>query len=170
MLLAMQAEVHGVDLWHYKAPMEELAVHFNKKTSTMLKMGGATIEDAVWYVSDYATRALSEWPYPDSGTRNLPDVLKMAKVASLVYGQRQRQWNEMVVKLKEKILQDRLEKVARERDQDREEEENDGESEGHGKKEANNEESSVLEGDKESNGFLCELGILSKGSLWHCYK
>ncbi|GJJ74678.1 hypothetical protein EMPS_07036 [Entomortierella parvispora] len=167
MLLAMQAEAHGVDLWHYKAPKEELVVHFNKKTSKKLKMGGATIEDAVWFVSDYATRDLSEWPYPDSGTRDLPDVLKMAKIAKLVYGQGNRPWKKMIVKLEEKILQDKLEKEANEADQDEDKDNNVAEDEDEEKKEAKDEEA---DDNEDTNGFLCELGVLSKGSLWHCYK
>ncbi|KAG0054784.1 hypothetical protein BGZ83_010460 [Gryganskiella cystojenkinii] len=174
MLLAMQAEVHGVDLWHYKAPMEEKMVNLNKKTQRFLKMGGATIEDAVWYLSDYAVRDVSEWPYPDSGTRSLSDVLKMARVANLVYGQNQKPWKEMTRKLERKIEEEkRAEEETEEEDTDEGEESKD-EVEGKGK---NDSEDGAEGGEGASNseegelsGFLCELGILSKATLWHCYK
>ncbi|KAF8938034.1 alginate lyase-domain-containing protein [Dissophora ornata] len=133
-LLAMQADSHGVDLWRHMGP--EVVTKVNSRVT--VETGGGTVEDAIRYLSDYAVRDLSEWPYPDSGTRNVRDVLKMAKLASLVYGRDR--WQEQIENLEAKV---------------------DEEVMGEGL---------VEDVEDDSNAFICELGILSKSSLWHCYK
>lgn len=142
MQLAIQAETHGVDLWRYKGPLDKPTVRVNSKVSYQIEVGGATIEDAIRYLAVYAVKDVSEWPYPDSGTRSVSDVLKMAKMAGLVYGQER--WQELIDNLEAKVD----EPVASEGGDDEEKPSSDG----------------------DPNSFICELGILSKGQLWHCYK
>ncbi|KAF9291076.1 hypothetical protein BGZ68_005172 [Mortierella alpina] len=153
-LLAMQAASHDVDLWHYSAQADAEAGGKKPKKEPDFELGG-TIEDAIRYVADYGVRDPSEWPYPDSGARPLTEVLKMARIASLVYGRDR--WQNMIENLTAKI--------------------NEGASGGRKKKSGGDEEGgdgdSSTEGgaaDEDSNVFICELGILSKGRLWHCFK
>ncbi|KAF9583649.1 hypothetical protein BGW38_008945 [Lunasporangiospora selenospora] len=150
MLLAMQADTFGVDLWHHVGPVEEKEIRVNSKKTIPIKVGGGTIEDATKYLSEYAIKDPSEWPYPDSGTRNIRDVLKMARVASLVYGQDR--WQGLIESLEAKL--DEVASGSGEHGEGAE-----GEGKGHNAPD-----------DGDPNGFVCELGILSKGSLWHCYK
>ncbi|KAF9111000.1 hypothetical protein BGX27_005527 [Mortierella sp. AM989] len=149
MLLGIQGQTHNVDLWRYKGPIESSTIRVNAKTSYEATVGGGTIEDAIRYVSEYGVRDLSEWPYPDTGIRNLPAVLKMAKMASVIYGSER--WQEYIENLEAKI------------DEERPEGDNGTETEatGHGEGGADGEE---------LNSFICDLGILSNGTLWHCYK
>ncbi|KAF9359994.1 hypothetical protein BGX26_010831 [Mortierella sp. AD094] len=142
-LLGIQGMTHDVDLWHHKGPIEEGVVRVNAKTSYNARVGGGTIEDAIRYISEYGVRDLSEWPYVDTGTRNLQDVLKMAKMASVIYGSDR--WQEQIENLEAKI------------------DEQIPEGEGTGEAEA-----AAEAGDP--NSFICDLGVLSKGNLWHCYK
>ncbi|KAF9187879.1 hypothetical protein BGZ51_000974 [Haplosporangium sp. Z 767] len=160
-LLAMQAESHGFDLWRYVGPIEQKSIRINSKTSMEIEVGGGTIEDAIKYLADYAVRDRSEWPYPDSGTRNLRDVLKMAKVASLVYGQDR--WQELVANLEAKVD----EATPGEGNAAESLEDNRGITPMAG---ASGAHAAAALDDGEPNGFVCELGILSKGTLWHCYK
>src|SRR5690554_546902 len=51
-LLAMQAESHGLDLWRYMGPIEQGSIRINSKTSIEVEIGGGTIEDAIRYLSD----------------------------------------------------------------------------------------------------------------------
>ncbi|ORZ28999.1 alginate lyase-domain-containing protein [Lobosporangium transversale] len=152
MLLAIQASTYDVDLWHHRGPVIQSTIRITSKKSVTIESGGGTIEDAIRYLSEYAVRDPSEWPYFDSGTRNLKDVLKMAKMASVVYGQNH--WQVPIENLEAKI-----------------DEEIPGEGtggEGAGAGSGNTHSTTVDEGDP--NSFICELGILSKGRLWHCYK
>ncbi|KAG0259880.1 hypothetical protein BG011_002331 [Mortierella polycephala] len=160
-LLAMQAESHGLDLWRYVGPIEQTSIRINSKTSTEIEIGGGTIEDAIRYLSDYAVRDRSEWPYPDSGARNLRDVLKMAKVASLVYGQDR--WQELIANLEAKVD----EATPGEGNLTESPEGSRGVAPMAGVSGAH---TTVAPDDGEPNGFVCELGILSEGTLWHCYK
>ncbi|KAG0328278.1 hypothetical protein BG004_002576, partial [Podila humilis] len=141
-LLAVQADAHGVSLWHHRGPIEDQNIRINAAKSLHITVGGGTIEDAIRYVAKFAVRDPSEWPYPDSGTRNERDVLKMARVAALVYGKDQ--WEELIENLEAKVDESTPD-------------------EGNGAAPAPVE-------DGEPNGFICELGVLSKGTLWHCYK
>ncbi|KAF9929039.1 hypothetical protein BGZ67_006614 [Mortierella alpina] len=100
-LLAMQADSHGVDLWHHRGPVTTSVIRVNSRKSVDIEVGGGTIEDAILYLADYGVKDLSEWPYPDSGTRSLSDVLKMARVASLIYGRDR--WQEAIENLEAKI-------------------------------------------------------------------
>ncbi|KAF9956142.1 hypothetical protein BGZ70_010031 [Mortierella alpina] len=165
-LLAMQADSHGVDLWHHRGPVTTGLIRVNSKKSVEIEVGGGTIEDAILYLADYGVKDLSEWPYPDSGTRSLSDVLKMARVASLIYGRDR--WQEPIENLEAKID----EAIPGE-----------GSSEGgeEGDSTATTTTTETKDGvattraavatdDGDPNGFMCELGILSKGTLWHCYK
>ncbi|KAG9066697.1 hypothetical protein KI688_012606 [Linnemannia hyalina] len=143
MMLSMQAESHGVDLWNHKGPIESKTMRLNGLQKPVnVEVGGGTIEDAVRYLADYGSRDASEWPYPDVGRRSLRDVLKMTRAASLIYNNDF--WPDLIERLETKIG----ETIAAEG-------EGDGET--------------VVE-DGEPNGFLCELGFLSKASLWHCYR
>ncbi|KAG0198481.1 hypothetical protein BGX28_008061 [Mortierella sp. GBA30] len=166
LLLAMQADSHGVDLWRHKGPVEDKIIRVNSRLSVPIEVGGGTIEDAIRYIADYGVRDLSEWPYPDSGSRNMRDVLKMARVASLIYGREG--WQEAIENLEAKI-----------------DEAIPGEGTGAGGEEeggSSTTESKTATGggatrhaapavdEGDPNGFICELGILSKGTLWHCYK
>ncbi|KAF9959303.1 hypothetical protein BGZ72_009880 [Mortierella alpina] len=164
-LLAMQADSHGVDLWHHRGPVTSGLIRVNSKKSVEIEVGGGTIEDAIRYLADYAVRDLSEWPYPDSGTRSLSDVLKMARVASLVYGRAR--WQEAIENLEAKIDEatpgERSAEGGEEGDSTATPttETKDGGAPAH---------AAVASDDGDPNGFMCELGILSKGTLWHCYK
>ncbi|KAI1313033.1 hypothetical protein EDD11_002737 [Mortierella claussenii] len=153
MLLAIQADAHGVDLWHHKGPIVPGVIRVNSRKSVDIEVGGGTIEDAVRYIADYAVRDLSEWPYPDSGTRNLRDVLKMAKMASVVYGQDR--WQEQIENLEAKVD----ETIP---------------GDGTGTLETGAApaagESAAVPPEDDVHSFICDLGILSKGRLWHCYK
>ncbi|KAF9359383.1 hypothetical protein BGX34_008412 [Mortierella sp. NVP85] len=142
MQLAIQADTHGVDLWHYKGPYEKPMVRVNSKVSYQIEVGGATIEDAIRYLAIYAVKDVSEWPYPDSGTRSVSDVLKMAKMAALVYGQDR--WQELIDNLEAKL------------------------DDAFTNEEGDDEEKATSDGDP--NSFICELSVLSKGQLWNCYK
>ncbi|KAF9136216.1 hypothetical protein BGW39_003661 [Mortierella sp. 14UC] len=145
MMLSMQAESLGVDLWNHKGPIEFKTMRLKGlQKPADVEVGGGTIEDAVRYLADYGSRDVSEWPYPDSGRRSLRDVLKMARAAGLIY--KSDDWPELIARLEDKI-QETTAAVQ---------------SGGDGDGEA------VVE-DGEPNGFLCELGFLSKASLWHCY-
>ncbi|KAG0366936.1 alginate lyase-domain-containing protein [Gamsiella multidivaricata] len=150
-LLAMQADSHGVDLWRHKGPIEESVIRVNSRVSVDIVVGGGTIEDATRYVSDYGVRDASEWPYPDSGSRPIKDVHLMAKVASVVYGRDR--WQELIENLEAKIDEAIPGKGASE----------EGDNGGEGAKAA-------VPAESDSNSFICELGVLSKGTLWHCYK
>ncbi|KAF9959302.1 hypothetical protein BGZ72_009879 [Mortierella alpina] len=154
-LLAMQADSHDVDLWNYRGQPEDSKKKSKKEPE--FEVGG-TIEDAIRYVADYGVRDASEWPYPDSGDRPLTEVLKMARIASLVYGRER--WQEAIKKLEDKINEG-------DSDEDEDESKSEGDS-GDG----TDGDSSATDGraDEDSNVFICELGILSKGRLWHCFK
>lgn len=142
MMLSMQAESHGVDLWNYKGPIEFKTMQLNgMKKLVDVEVGGGTIEDAVRYLADYGSRDVSEWPYPDVGGRSLRDVWKMARAASLIYNSDF--WPDLIQRLETKIGETILAE---------------GKSDGE-----------AVVDDGEPNGFLCELGFLSKASLWHCY-
>lgn len=144
MMLSMQAESHGVDLWSHKGPIELKTMRLNGLQKPVdVEVGGGTIEDAVRYLADYGSRDISEWPYPDAGERSLKDVLKMARAASLIY--KSDFWPELIERLEDKLSETAVQ----------------GEGKGDGE--------AVVE-DGEPNGFLCELGFLSKASLWHCYR
>ncbi|KAG0288987.1 hypothetical protein BGZ96_007342 [Linnemannia gamsii] len=144
MLLSMQAESHGVDLWNHKGPIESKTMRLNGLQKPVdVEVGGGTIEDAVRYLADYGSRDISEWPYPDAGGRSLKDVLSMARTASLIY--KSDFWPELIERLEDKLGETAVQ----------------GEGKGDGQ--------AVVE-DGEPNGFLCELGFLSKASLWHCYR
>jgi len=148
MLLAMQAASHDVDLWHYSGEADAEAI-LKKKSKKEPKFDiGGTIEDAIRYVADYGVRDPSEWPYPDSGARPLTEVLKMARIASLVYGRDR--WQKSIEDLTAKINE-----------------------EGSGEGKRDDEDGDGGDGDaadEDSNVFICELGILSNGRLWHCFK
>ncbi|KAI9234505.1 MAG: alginate lyase-domain-containing protein [Podila humilis] len=144
-LLAIQADSHGVSLWNHRGPIEDKTIRINSSKSVPIKVGGGSIEDAVRYLSLYAVRDPSEWPYPDSGTRNERDVLKMARIAALVYGKDK--WEELIENLEAKV-----------------DENQPGEGEG------GEGATTTTADDGDPNGFICELGVLSKGTLWHCYK
>ncbi|KAG0086352.1 hypothetical protein BGZ93_000164 [Podila epicladia] len=146
-LLAIQADAHGVSLWNHRGPVEDKTIRINSSKSVPITVGGGSIEDAIRYLSLYAVRDPSEWPYPDSGTRNERDVLKMARIAALVYGKDK--WEELIENLEAKV------------DENQPDEGGEG---GEGAK------ASAAVEDGEPNGFICELGVLSKGTLWHCYK
>ncbi|KAG0218521.1 hypothetical protein BGX33_006999 [Mortierella sp. NVP41] len=152
MMLSMQAESHGVDLWNYRSPIEFKTMRMNGLQKPVdVEVGGGTIEDAIRYLTDYGSRDVSEWPYPDAGERSLKEVLKMARAASLIY--KSEQWPRLIARLEAKM--DETAAVAVQSD------EGDGRDDGGGE--------AVVE-DGEPNGFLCELGFLSKASLWHCYR
>ncbi|KAF9432497.1 hypothetical protein BGZ76_010704 [Entomortierella beljakovae] len=144
MMLGIQAQTHNVDLWHYKGAIESGTIRVNAKVSYNVTVGGGTIEDAIRYVSEYAVKDLSEWPYPDTGSRNLADVLKMARMASVIYGRDK--WLVHIENLEAKIDEETPDEASEE-----------GEG---GEK--------IERGDP--NSFICDLGILSNGKLWHCYK
>ncbi|KAF9301401.1 hypothetical protein BGZ74_006758 [Mortierella antarctica] len=146
-LLAIQADAHGVSLWNHRGPVEDKTIRINSSKSVPIKVGGGSIEDAIRYLSLYAVRDPSEWPYADSGTRNERDVLKMARIAALVYGKDK--WEELIENLEAKV------------DESQSDEGGEG---GEGAK------VTAAAEDGEPNGFICELGVLSKGTLWHCYK
>ncbi|KAF9570694.1 hypothetical protein EC968_001478 [Mortierella alpina] len=149
-LLAMQAASHDVDLWHYRGQADPAK---QKKETKGLKFEvGGTIEDAIRYVADYGVRDPSEWPYPDSGSRPLIEVLKMARIASLVYGRDK--WQKSIADLTAKINEEGPGEEDKREDEDSE----DGDGGDGGA------------ADEDSNVFICELGILSKGRLWHCFK
>ncbi|CAO3565982.1 unnamed protein product [Mortierella alpina] len=164
-LLAMQADSHGVDLWHHRGPETTGLIRVNSKKSVEIEVGGGTIEDAILYLADYGVRDLSEWPYPDSGTRSLSDVLKMARVASLIYGRDR--WQEPIENLEAKIDEAIPGEGSSEGGEEGDStattttETKDGVATAH---------AAVAADDGDPNGFMCELGILSKGTLWHCYK
>ncbi|KAF9934829.1 hypothetical protein FBU30_010802 [Linnemannia zychae] len=146
MMLSMQAESHGVDLWHYKGPIEFKTMRMNGLPKPVdIEVGGGTIEDAIRYLVKYGIRDASDWPYPNSGGRNLKDVLKMARAARLIY--KNDYWSNLITSLETKMKDT---DVFVQNDSD------------------NDSETSTEEG--EPNGFLCELGFLSKASLWHCYR
>ncbi|KAF9291077.1 hypothetical protein BGZ68_005173 [Mortierella alpina] len=165
-LLAMQADSHGVDLWHHRGPVTTGLIRINSKKSVEIEIGGGTIEDAILYLADYGVKDISEWPYPDSGTRSLSDVLKMARVASLIYGRDR--WQEAIENLEAKIDEAIPGEGSTEGGEEgdstatttTETETKGGASPAH----------AVASDDGDPNGFMCELGILSKGTLWHCYK
>lgn len=143
MMLSMQAESHGVDLWNHKGPIEFKTMRLNGLQKPVdVEVGGGTIEDAIRYLADYGCRDVSEWPYPDAGGRSLRDVLKMARAASLIYNSDF--WPDLIERLETKIG----ETIVAE-----------------GKVDVD-----AFVEDGEPNGFLCELGFLSKASLWHCYR
>ncbi|KAF9963372.1 hypothetical protein BGZ70_007461, partial [Mortierella alpina] len=82
MLLAMQAASHDVDLWHYSGQADaEAILKKMPKKEPKFEIGG-TIEDAIRYVADY-------------------EVLKMARIASLVYGRDR--WQKSIEDLTAKI-------------------------------------------------------------------
>ncbi|KAF9406088.1 hypothetical protein BGZ94_003247 [Podila epigama] len=139
-LLAVQADAHGVSLWSHRGPVQKVSIRINSAKSIPVEVGGGTIEDAIKYLATYAVKDPSEWPYPDSGTRNERDVLKMARVAALVYGKDK--WQELIENLEAKVDESVSDEPGA---------------------------PAVVE-DGEPNGFMCELGVLSKGTLWHCYK
>lgn len=144
-LLAIQADSHGVSLWNHRGPVEDKTIRINSSKSVPIKVGGGTIEDAIRYLSLFAVRDPSEWPYPDSGIRIERDVLKMARIAALVYGKDK--WEELIENLEAKVDESQPD-------------------EGEGGEGA----TTTAAEDGEPNGFICELGVLSKGTLWHCYK
>ncbi|KAG0319988.1 hypothetical protein BGZ99_004810 [Dissophora globulifera] len=154
-LLAMQGDSHGLDLWRHKGPVEKGVIRVNSRLSVDIETGGGDMEDAIRYLADFGVRDVSEWPYPDSGSRNLNDVLKMAKLASVVYGQDR--WQEQIENLEAKVD----EQIPGE-----------GASEGgDGGAEAGGEgASSKAPIAEDPNSFICALGKLSNGQLWHCYK
>ncbi|KAF9927396.1 hypothetical protein BGZ67_007539 [Mortierella alpina] len=149
-LLAMQAASHDVDLWHYSGLADAEAIQKKSKKEAKFDIGG-TIEDAIRYIADYGVRDPSEWPYPDSGARPLIEVLKMARIASLVYGRDR--WQKSIEDLTAKINEG-----ASGEDKSGDEDSEDGDGGDGGAT------------DEDSNVFICELGILSHGRLWHCFK